>query len=353
MTEEEKVLALKHILRQLNEDDKQRFEDMLSADESKRIEFQKFKEILDAIDFSYKSKSIKKHIDKIDLSYPQETKSTAIDIKEIEMNEKPRNLIQYLIMVLIAGLISVLVFSLMNNSSTEDPKANTEPESEVKIENAIEESTSGDNTIQSDEEVKDIEIMGIAINRSGYYVLPYSASKLKGVFGSNNTMTNNLPLNVVWDDKELGFAIANFADENLERLPSISYRFSKADYFLGEELFIVHSSRDGVKVNKGIVVADSKEANRMSVHLSFEEEMYGAVLLDRSGLIVGLIDGVEKDGNVKVVKSKALHKMITEMNMDKGVTYISMPNQNYLNSKTNAQRVESIVNYVAWFSAAP
>jgi len=89
----------------------------------------------------------------------------------------------------------------------------------------------------------------------------------------------------------------------------------------------------------------------MTVNLSLAEDVYGAVVMDKTGAIVGISEKSDTDGNVIVVKSKSAYQMIKEMNLDKGVTYISMPSQNYLRTKTNPQRIESLEPFMAWFNS--
>ena len=116
-------------------------------------------------------------------------------------------------------------------------------------------------------------------------------------------------------------------------------------------MFLVFSSKSKVSINSGIIIEDSPESPTMLIHLSLKGNVYGAAVMDHSGLIVGLCEQNEADGNAKVIKSKEVYKMIGEMNLDKGVPYISLPKNNYLRSKENSERVGMLSNYVAWFNS--
>jgi hypothetical protein len=149
----------------------------------------------------------------------------------------------------------------------------------------------------------------------------------------------------------MGLAVASFPDENLEKLAPIPYAFSKDKYFLGEEMFLIFSSAKKVSINRGIIIEDSPDASFMKIHLDLQEDVYGAVVLDNDGYIVGICEKADKDSNAKVIKSTEIYKMVADMNADKGVTYIAMPTNNALRSKSNPQRIDNIKPFAAWFSS--
>lgn len=344
MTEEEKVKIIEYLKKNLSPEEASNLEaELLVNDNAKQI-FDSYSEMIKHIDLLYARKLISSEINKFDFN-DEEYSNTQI-IEKRRMKASTSNWLQYLIMVVISALVSWIVFSLAFKSETSDEVENNK--SEELIEEKVDKE---DNRLTVDSENTGIDIMGIAINRTGFYLLPYSVNDLEGVFGSNQSMTNNLPLTIVWDDKELGYAVATFADENLEKLSSIPYSFSKQDYFLGEEMFLVFSSKSKLTINSGIVIEDDPNSAFMKLHLNLPGNVYGAVVMDENGSIVGICERQDDDGSAKVVKSKELHKMVSEMNLDKGVSYISMPSQNYLRSKSNTQRIESLKPFIAWFNS--
>jgi hypothetical protein len=262
------------------------------------------------------------------------------------MKSSSNNWIQYPIMLFVSLVVSWLVFSILSSSENESKEVNNQIEN-VKSDEIVE----SDNTLVSDVIKKRTNVMGIALNRTGFYILPYSVSNLKNAFGSVGKMSNKLPLTVIWDDREYGLAIANFADKNFEKLPSIPYYFSKSDFHLGEELFFVFSSAEAISINQGLVIEDDADAYLMKVHLDLESNVYGAIVLNNSGAVVGICDKAVNDGIVNVIKSKAIFQIVKDMNKDKGVSFISLPSQNYLRNKSNAQRIESLKPFVSWYSA--
>jgi len=307
----------------------------------------KYDQMINQIDLIYSRKIIAEALSECHFT-EKEIENTENNKTEVKlMKNASSNWMQYLIMILISLFVSFLVFSFFGGSEEEN---SSQIKKEKKGTKPPVDTLKTDNKIKMDDAIPGTDIMGLAINKTGFYVLPYSISSLKGVFGSNNAMSNNLPLNIVWDDKELGLAVAEFPDENLGKLPSIPYRFSKNDFFLGEDLLFVFSTNSEMIINRGIVIEDKQGANSMKVHLSLANAVYGAVVMDDSGEVVGICEKKDKDGNVKVVKSIALYQMVKEMNLDKGLNYISLPGQNYLRSKSNSQRIESFTPFMAWFS---
>lgn len=343
MTEEEKIKLIDYINTRLIAEDASLLErELLSDIEGKKV-LEDYSEMIKKIDLLYARKVIAAELHKY--SFVEEEEISDIKKDKISMKAKSTNWINYLIMVIISALVSWIVFTVA--FKLDSPKVADKTE----IPELKEESPVPDDKLSMDEENTGIDIMGIALNRTGFYLLPYSVNDLDGVFGSNRSMTNNLPLTIVWDDKDMGLAVATFADENLEKLASIPYRFSKQDYFLGEEMFLVFSSKSQLSVNSGIIIEDNPDAASMTLHLDLPGDVYGAVVMDGNGTIVGICERQNDQGIAKVVKSKELYEMIGEMNLDKGVSYISMPSQNYLRTKSNTQRIEMIKPFVAWFNS--
>jgi hypothetical protein len=347
MTDEDKIKLISYLRRQMSESEKERFEkEDLSKPELKE-QLKIYEKMINQIDLLYVRKKIAEEIADLHFTEEEEGAAKIKKMKSKEMKTKGPQWIQYVIMLFISLIVSFIVFSIFGRSD-EATEKEAEKESNVKIQQT--DSTVTDNKIKMDDDNKGIEIMGIALNKTGFYVLPYSVVELNAVFGSNNSMSNNLPLTVIWDDKELGLAVAAFADENLTKLPNIPYSFSRDDYFLGEDLFFICSTKSEIRINRGIVIRDNPSALSMTVQLALDNEVYGAIVLDNSGEIVGICEKNNKDGQVKVIKSIALNKMVQEMNLDKGVSYIALPTQNYLRSKSNPQRIESFAPFVAWFN---
>jgi len=346
MTDQEKIILIDYLMGKLSAEDINKIsEGLLNRQDSIEL-MASYATMIKQIDIIYARKKIRSRVENIHFIEEAEVpeKIPLIGKKEV-MNSKV-NWIHYSIMVFISIITSLLVFTFLikeeTSSDNETPKTKQVEQEKPKLE---------DNKILMDEDKKGVDIMGIALNRTGFYLLPYSVNTHSGVFGSNQRMTNNLPLSIVWDDKEMGLAVATFADKNLEKLPALPYRFSKEDYFLGEELFFVFSSKSGIKINSGIVIEDEPMSATMKVHLELKESVYGAVVMNKSGVIVGISEEQNPDGNVSVVKTKELYQMVSEMNLDKGVDYISMPSQNYFKTKTNAERIESLKPFIAWFNS--
>lgn len=347
MTEEQKIKLISYLRGHMSESERENFEKEELIKPELKEQQKIYEKMISQIDLLYVRKKIAENI--ADLHFAEEEEGLAKNkkMKNKEMKTKGPQWIQYLVMLLISLIVSFIVFSIFGRSDQATEQA-AEKESDVQIQKT--DSLLSDNKIQMDDENKGIEIMGIALNKTGFYVLPYSVVELNAVFGSNNSMSNNLPLTLIWDDKELGLAVAAFADENLSKLPNLPYSFSKDDYFLGDDLFFVCSTKSEIRINKGIVIKDNPSALAMTVQLSLENDVYGAIVLDNSGEIVGICEKNNKDDQVKVIKSIALIKMVKEMNLDKGVSYIALPTQNYLRSKTNSQRIEAFTPFVAWFN---
>ena len=346
MTDQEKIMLIDHLMGKLSAEEINKISEGL-LERKECIELMaSYSNMIKQIDIIYARKKIKSRVENVhfieEASVPEKT--PLIGKKEV-MNSKS-NWIHYPIMVLVSIITSLLVFTFLykeESSSTNEAEETLQVEKEIPL---LE-----DNKIVMDEDKKGVDIMGIALNRTGFYLLPYSVNAHSSVFGTNQRMTNNLPLSIVWDDKEMGLAVATFADENLEKLPALPYRFSNEDYFLGEEMFFVFSSKSGIKVNSGIVIEDDPTSPIMKVHLELKESVYGAVVMNESGVIVGISEKQDPDGNGNVVKTKELYKMVSEMNLDKGVDYISMPSQNYFKTKTNTERIESLKPFIAWFNS--
>ncbi len=342
-----KKKIISYLLRQMPQDEREEFERTSLTKPKEKELLKKYDHIINQIDLIYSRKIIAEALSECHFTEKEMVNTENIKTEVKLMKKASSNWMQYLIMILISLFVSFLVFSFFGGSDEEDSIQLNKDKSAT---NLVVDSIKTDNKLLTDDDIPGTDIMGIAINKTGFYVLPYSISGLKGVFGSNNSMSNNLPLNIIWDDKELGLAVAEFPDENLGKLPSIPYSFSKNDFFLGEDLFFVFSNKSEMIINRGIVIEDKSGANSMKVHLSLANEVYGAVVLDNSGEVVGICEKRDKEGNVKVVKSIALIQMVKEMNLDKGLSYISLPSQNYLRSKSNAQRIESFSPFMAWFS---
>lgn len=346
MTEEEKGKIIAYIRGKLTPDEASLIEKELFIDENNSDFLTSYTNIIRHIDLVYARREINIKIGEVKFSEEEEEVDKIKNKEKDSMNSKKYNWVNYLIMVAISILVSWLVFSIAFEGKSGDSVKNKETNEIQSVEVEAE-----DSKLVSDEESSGTDIMGIALNRTGFYLLPYSVNELKSVFGSNKSMTNNLPLTIIWDDKELGFAIATFVDENLEKLPSIPYRFSKKDYFLGEEMFLVFNSKSKVSINSGIIIEDSPEASTMLLHLNLQGEVYGAVVMDKTGTIVGLCEKQDENGNAVVNKSKEMYQMVSEMNLDKGVPYISLPSSGSFKLKSNTQRIELLSPFVAWFNS--
>lgn len=273
MNEEEKIKLVDYISDRLSSEEVSKLEnDLLSQVEGKKI-LEDYSEMIKHIDLLYARKLIAEKTDKI--NFIEEEELNVQKKEKGSMKTGAINWINYLIMVLISALVSWIIFMLA--FKVDSPK---ETEQEKIVEQKEEKASPEDNKLTMDEENIGIDIMGIALNRSGFYLLPYSVNDLNGVFGSNQNMTNNLPLTIVWDDKDMGFAVATFADDNLEKMASLPYSFSKQDYFLGEEMFVIFSSKSKLSVNSGIIIDDSPEAATMTLHLNLPGDVYGAIVMD-------------------------------------------------------------------------
>lgn len=345
MEEREKIIIIESLKNHHSSEDlNKRKEEILSTDEGK-LHWKRYKKTIDSIELLYQRKMISEELKKYSISKGEdETLNSNTGIEE-NMKTNSTKWIQYPIMILVSIVISWIVFTLLSKPSADGT-------SEVKKTELVEplEKTEADNKIVTDEVKRGTDIMGLALNRTGFYILPYSVTKLKGVFGSVGNMTNNLPMTIIWDDEEYGLAIANYPDNNFERLSNLPYQFSKSDYFLGEELFFVFSTKSDVKINKGFVIEDDPESFKMKVHLSLPTDIYGAVVLNKSGMVVGICEMPEDDATATVIKSKAILRIIKDMNIDKGVSYISLSSSNYLRNKSNAQRIETLKPFMSWYS---
>ena len=346
MTEEDKIKLINYLKQGKSVAEIVQLEEELLRIDENKILLQSYVEMIKKIDLIYARKMIKKELKNLQFS-KEDIDKESLKKENSTMNAKSMHWIQYPIMIIIAIIVSWIVFFI---ASTDDSKENSKEEvPAVKIETSSSEPM--DNKITMDEVDKGVDIMGIALNTTGFYLLPYSVNELPSVFGSTKEMTNNLPLTIIWDDKEMGLAVAAFADENLSKLKAIPYRFSKNDFFLGEEMFLVFSSKSKVSINSGIITEDDPSASTMKIHLDLAGNVYGAVVIDQSGLITGICERQDEDGNAVVIKSKEIYQMISEMNLDKGVPYINLPKNNYLKNKSNSERVEIIENYVSWFNS--
>lgn len=346
MTDQEKIILIDYLTGKLSAEEINKISEGL-LDRQESIELMaSYSTMIKQIDIIYARKKIKSRVENVHFIEEAEMPEKIPLIGKKEAMNSKLNWMHYLLMVVISILTSVLVFTFLFKEDTNPINESEETTQLEKEEPALE-----DNKISMDEDKKGVDIMGIALNRTGFYLLPYSVNSHSGVFGSNQKMTNNLPLSIVWDDKEMGLAVATFADENLDKLPTLPYRFSKEDYFLGEEMFFVFSSNSGIKINSGIVIEDDPLSATMKVHLELKESVYGAIVMNESGVIVGISEKQNNDGSARVVKSKELYQMVSEMNLDKGVDYISMPSQNYFKTKTNAERIESLKPFIAWFNS--
>lgn len=344
MTDQEKIAIIDYLTGKLSFEEVNKLsEGLLERQESIEL-MAVYSSVIKQVESVYARNKIKNWVGEIQFTEDDEVETTPLIGKNELMNTK-FNWMQYLLMFVISIITSILVFTFVFKEDASEPEKPLEDNREKK-ETVVE-----DNKIVMDEDIKGVDIMGIALNRTGFYLLPYSINSHSGVFGSNQKMTNNLPLTIVWDDKEMGFAVAAFADENLDKLPALPYRFSKEDYFLGEELFFVFSSSSGVKVNSGFVIEDDPSDPSMKVHLNLNGSVYGAVVMNASGVIVGISEKQNEDGSAQVLKSKELYQMVNEMNLDKGVGYISMPSQNYLKTKSNPERIEALKPFIAWFNS--
>lgn len=344
MTDQEKIAIIDYLTGKLSLEEVNKLSDGLLERQESIEMMAAYSSMIEQIDTIYARKKIKSWVEKIHFTADEEPEISPLIGKKELMNTK-FNWLHYLVMFVISIITSFLVFTFLFKEDIREPEKAIEDNQEKK------EAVVEDNKIEMDEEKKGVDIMGIALNRTGFYLLPYSVNSHTGVFGSNQRMTNNLPLTIVWDDKEMGLAVATFADENLDKLPALPYRFSKEDYFLGEEMFFVFSSTSEIKINSGFVIEDSPSAPTMKVHLNLKGSVYGAVVMNNAGVIVGISEKQNKDGSVRVVKSKELYQMVAEMNLDKGVDYISMPSQNYFKTKSNAERIESLKPFIAWFNS--
>jgi hypothetical protein len=347
MNEEDKIKLISYLKEHKSEEEIIKLEQALFDSKESHELLKEYAEMIKQIDLIYARKMIKKELKELHFKEDLVADIASLKMENKAMNTKPNQWIQYPIMILIAAVVSWIVFSIAFKEE-DDQKANQEIEND-KIEATKE--VPIDNKITMDKVNTGIDVMGIALNTTGYYLLPYSVNELNAVFGSTGKMTNNLPLTIIWDDKAMGLAVAAFADENLEKLPTLPYSFSKDDFFLGEEMFLVFSSRSKVSINSGIIIEDSPDSATMQIHLSLKGNVYGATVIDNSGLIVGICERQDEDGNATVIKSKEIYKMISEMNLDKGVPYIALPKNNYLRSKQNSERVEMLSNHVAWFNS--
>lgn len=345
MEEIEKIAIIELLKNQSSSKEfNKRKEEFLQSEEG-RLFWSKYAKAINSIELLYSRKMISDELKQFSLKSDAGEQGIINNGNAESMNTKSNNLIQYPIMILLMIIVSWIVFSVMKAPAEDSAVIDKHDEIEQTVEKeAI------DNKIVTDEVKKGIDIMGLALNRSGFYILPYSVSSVKGVFGCIENMTNKLPLSIIWDDAEYGLAIANFPDKNFEKLASLPYQFSKSDYFLGEELFFVFSTRSGVKINKGFVIEDDADAYSMKVHLSLSTDVYGAVVLNNSGQIVGICDLPESDGTTTVIKSKAIFQIVKDMNLDKGITYVSIPTKNYLKTKSNAKRIETLKPFMSWYN---
>ena len=344
MEEKDKIAIIDLLINQPSSEEFEKRKEELMLSEDGNLLWKKYSKTINSIELLYARKAIAEELKDCTLDQEEDEQGISNERISDRMKTKPNNWIQYPIMIVVSIIISWIVFSILSKP-TEEKETETNTTEEVK---PIKEEA--DNAIITDEVVKGTDIMGLALNRTGFYILPYSVTSLKGVFGSTGNMTNKLPLSIVWDDEEYGLAIANFADINFERLSNLPYQFSKSDNFIGEELFFVFSTKSEVKINKGLVIEDNSESYKMKVHLSLATDVYGAVVLNNAGLIVGICEMPEDDGTATVIKSKAILRIIKDMNLDKGVSYISLSSNNYLRNKSNAKRIENLKPFMSWYS---
>jgi hypothetical protein len=346
MTEEEKSKIIAFIREKLSPEEAELVEGKIRENEFSKEILNDYRKMIRHIDLVYAGREIKNKTEELHFSEDSENDDKNKNTEKAAMISNKKPWVHYLITIATSILVSWLVFTIAFNKNEEK---NIYKEEASKIE-------STDLNTESNEMVTDVvddglDIMGIAINRTGFYILPYSINERKSVFGSNQNMTNNLPITIIWDDKELGLAIVTFVDENLNKLPSIPYRFSKDDFFLGEEMFLVFSSKTKMNVNRGMVIKDNPESTTMTLHLTLEGNVYGAVVMDKKGVIVGICEEQDENGNAEVIKSMEIYKMIEDMNLDKGVPYIAMPNSTIFKLKSNPQRIELLSPFVAWFNS--
>jgi hypothetical protein len=162
---------------------------------------------------------------------------------------------------------------------------------------------------------KGIDFTGIALTRSGLYLVPYEWAHDGTILATSENSINKVPATVLWDDEEAGLAVLKFAVEEEESLKRIPYSFSNKKYFLGEEVVMIAKSNEKIIYNYGRVINDNENDDTMMLKIQLKNAILGGPVIDNSGKIIGLINNIDSNGIAVAQKSISIYTIISEMNL--------------------------------------
>jgi hypothetical protein len=351
MDDQDKISLINLIMGQMSDADKSILERRLKNEPDLKEVYLKYKETIQKIDLYYASKSIVQKTDSKDFN---ET------VKRFKLNSNMENnttimgstgkIVLWIFLMLFIAIIVSWGFNYYKDFQHKKANLVLLEKQEKKF---IAEKDSLINALETEDEeirIKGVDFTGIALTRSGLYLVPYEWAHEGTILASTENSINKVPATVLWDDETLGLAILKFAVEEQAMLKKIPYGFSNKNYFLGVEVAIIAKNNNKIIYNYGRVISDNESVDTMLVKIQLKNEIIGAPVLDNYGRVIGLIKNYNSNGIAVVQKSISIYTMISEINLDKGITRISIPSYNSISKMSTPDKIRAFSPFLVQFN---
>jgi hypothetical protein len=351
MDDQDKIAVINLLLKQLPEKDENILKRRLNNEPELKEVYENYKVTIQKIDLFYASKFI---------AVKSDSKDFKEDIKRFKLKTGNDNntsikgsaftiILSVFLMVFIAFAVS-WGYNYYNNKQ-QDKVDELLIENQQKI--LLAKKDSVNKVVEAEAErirIKGVDFTGIALTRSGLYLVPYQWANGGTILATSDNSINKVPATVLWDDEEAGLAVLKFAVEEQTPLNRIPYSFSNKNYFLGEEVVMIAKNNEELVYNYGRVINDNPDDNTMMLKIQLENAIIGAPVIDVNGKIIGLIINIDANGMAAVQKSISIYTMVSEMNLDKGITRISVPSKNSLSRFSIPERINAFSPFLVHFN---
>lgn len=351
MDDQDKIAVINLLLGKLPEKDKDLLKRRFNNEPELSALYDNYRKAIQKIDLFYAYKSIKSDVNSeaFESDFKQyESMANQENINSI-MGTTGKTVLWIILMVFIAFFASwSLTFVRDWRQNKADLKFQQEQQ---KILVAKKDSISKAAKIEAEQKrITGVNFSGIALTRTGLYLAPYAWAHEGTILANLESNINKVPATVLWDDKDAGLAVLQFALEDQVLTNSLPYSFSNEKYFLGEEVVAISKIKGKIIFNYGRVIDDDENSDTLMINLQLDNEILGAPVFDNSGKIIGIIKNVESNGKAVVQKSISVFSMISEMNLDKGIGHIIVPSKNSLSKLSNSDRIKAISPFLVHFN---
>jgi len=350
MNESDKITLIKYILGNLSAEENEKLEKRLEQESDLKKGYQSYKKAAEEIDLYYTLKQIESLVNKTDLqslNNPRIKYSSKLD------KENTHSGLNWTIQLIVVIAVAVLVswgYNYWDNKKEE--KVQTEQNLREKQQQIAKEDSLKNAAQITKEELKRIgtDFTGVAISATGLYLAPYEITQNGSILFKPVNGGNKIPATILWDDVELGFSVLKLSTKPSKKLYSLPYRFSKKNFFLGEQIMLLFNNAGKLIYNYGDVIEDDPESKIMIIKMQLETQVLGAPVLNSEGALIGFVVEQDENGIAIARKTGNLFEMVREMNLNRGIEKIYFSSNNRLKQINTPEKIMRIKPFLGSFN---